>query len=109
MYALHARLSVFVLHVQLVLNVSLFNRYFECNDIMLQVRAKGTAWAMAVELGCGEMRFGECGAGGTCDMITTIRNKDRQLPITFSVARVAHFKIRPSAGRLLPLQVTNRY
>jgi hypothetical protein len=76
---------------------------------MLQVRAKGTAWAMAVELGCGEMRFGECGAGGTCDMITTIRNKDRQLPITFSVARVAHFKIRPSAGRLLPLQVTNRY
>ena len=70
-----------------------------------QVRAKGTAWAMAVELGCGEMRFGECGAGGTCDMVTNIRNKDRQLPVTFSVARVAHFKIRPSAGRLLPLQV----
>ena len=48
--------------------------------------------------------FGDCAVHARRDILCTLTNKSDHLPLNFSFARVAHFAVKPSAGKVLPHQ-----
>ena len=52
------------------------------------------------------VNFGSCSVGSHKDFLVTLENKNEEHPIDFNFSIVAHFKVNPRKGRLLPHQST---
>eukprot|EP00002_Diphylleia_rotans_P030530 TRINITY_DN6284_c0_g1_i1.p1 TRINITY_DN6284_c0_g1~~TRINITY_DN6284_c0_g1_i1.p1 ORF type:complete len:2909 (+),score=517.05 TRINITY_DN6284_c0_g1_i1:178-8904(+) len=61
------------------------------------------------KVSCNErtFRFGECPLYDHLDIMFTLKNESDELPVDFVMSRIANFHMRPSQGRLLPLQSQN--
>jgi hypothetical protein len=57
-----------------------------------------------VELSQTSFSFPEIAVGDLFEMPFTVTNKNEELPINYTIERVAHFRCHPVQGKLLPLQ-----
>jgi hypothetical protein len=80
-------------------------------DEPLDLQFKGRTSAIAAKLSADAVHFEQLLPGQDETREITISNKSRELPVVFSIDRVANFKVSPNCGRLAPsgsqvLQVT---
>ena len=69
----------------------------------LQVDISGQAVYPQIEVSQRSFDFGKCAFGDRVDMLVTIKNAG-VLPATFALNQVAHFRCRPSKGKLESMQ-----
>eukprot|EP00762_Andalucia_godoyi_P000316 ANDGO_03161.mRNA.1 hypothetical protein H310_00289 len=67
----------------------------------------GRAITPTIDVSEKRLVFGECPSNDHCDYLVTMKNQSDELPVDFSIETAPNFSVRPSKGKLLPLQSRN--
>ncbi|EKX37711.1 hypothetical protein GUITHDRAFT_116187 [Guillardia theta CCMP2712] len=68
------------------------------------LRVLGRSFQPSVSLSHNDLCFLDTPTHGNRELTATIKNEHDEMPVLFSIPRIPHFKCRPSAGTLLPMQ-----
>lgn len=81
----------------------------ECPQTKQQIFVDVTATASKpqLELDRRSFKFGDCPVNERRDILFKIKNPNTELPVEWSIAKVANFRTAPTHGRLQPLQSQN--
>merc|ERR1719509_684509 len=85
-----------------------FDLTIQARDVpnTIQLPITGTGIYPVIAVSREDFPFGECPVNDRRDFLFELQNKSPDLGIDYSFSKIAHFKTKPTCGRLAPLQST---